>query len=246
MDQITLCGVRIHDLTREQALAEALRERPAPCVVVTPNALMLERCRRTPHYAALLNRATLSLPDGSGVLRAARRCGTPLRERIPGIEFGEALLQAAAERGERVFLLGGAPGVATRAAQQLIQRYPGLAICGTHHGYFAKEGKENRRVIEVVQRAAPEILFVCFGFPLQEEWMEQNLEQLPSLRLAAGLGGSLDVWAGDLRRAPSFLGNLGLEWAWRMLWEPKRWKQFPLLLRFALHSGKVLQDEPQR
>ena len=241
MDQITLCGVRIHDLTREQALAEALRERPAPCVVVTPNALMLERCRRTPHYAALLNRATLSLPDGSGVLRAARRCGTPLRERIPGIEFGEALLQAAAERGERVFLLGGTPGVAARAAQRLIQRFPALQICGTHHGYFNKEGEENRRVIEVIQRAAPGILFVCFGFPAQEKWIAENESVLPSLRLAIGLGGALDVWSGAKKRAPKWVRRIGLEWLWRALSSPDHLRRLPALpafLRVALREPR--------
>jgi N-acetylglucosaminyldiphosphoundecaprenol N-acetyl-beta-D-mannosaminyltransferase len=152
---------------------------------------------------------------------------------VAGISFGEALLAEAARRGDRVFLLGGKDGVAPRAAEKLQKKYPGLIICAAYWGYFEKSGEENRRVLDMIRACRPDILFVCFGFPVQEYWIRQNLPHLPSVRVAAGLGGSLDVWAGDVRRAPVFVQKWGLEWAWRMAAEPERLTQLPQILRFA-------------
>ena len=244
MKEITLCGVRIDNVTPEEAVARALAPGEAPCVTVTPNALMLEACRRSPHHAALLNRATLSLPDGAGVLRAAARKGTPLRTRVAGIDFGFAILAKAEEQGLPVFLLGGAPGVAAEAAGQLRHRFPRLWICGTHHGYFAKEGSEDRAVVEQIRAAAPRILVVCFGFPLQEEWIDQHRAEFPSLRLMAALGGSLDVWAGRVKRAPALLSSHGMEWAWRMLCQPRRLKDLPRLIHFAVKGDSSPHQGP--
>ena len=232
----SLCGVRIDDLTLQEAVKTALSERASPCVVFTPNAVMLDACRKNQALSALLNRATLSLPDGAGVLSAAARKGFLLRERVPGIEFGESILKEAAERSLRVFLLGGKEGVAQRAAQRLSTQYPSLQICGAHTGYFQKTGEENAKVLLHIQKAKPHILFVCFGFPMQERWIDGNLPHLSSLSLVAGLGGSLDVWAGDVKRAPKIVQRCGLEWAWRMLREPKRLKNLPALVRFRLFS----------
>ena len=234
MSKIKLWGVAVDSVTLPRAVEIALTPTRTPRAVFTPNAVMLDACRRDPSLVALLNRATLSLPDGSGVLLAAKRAGTPLAERVSGIAFGEALMQKAAEINARVFLLGGKPGVAARAAYRLRQRISNLRICGPHHGYFQKHGTENDAVVEMIHAARPDILLVCFGFPLQEEWICNNLPKFPFLRVVAGLGGSLDVWSGDLRRAPRLIRVLGLEWAWRVLPDPKRWRQFPALLRIAL------------
>ncbi len=224
-------GVPIHPVTLPQAVSLALKKRPAPCFVVTPNALMLDACRRDASLSALLSRADLSLADGKGLLLAARLQGTPLPCRVAGISFGEALLARAAREGLRVFLLGGSKGVAARAAIRLKQRHPALAVCGTHDGYFEKTGTANDRVLASVRAARPDILFVCFGFPLQERWIAANLSHLHGVRVIAGLGGSLDVWSGDLARAPAWVSSVGLEWAWRMLRQPRRLKSLPALVR---------------
>lgn len=232
--RITVAGVRVDDLTLGEAAEMALREGQDTCWVVTPNAVMLDACRRDASLCALLNRADLSVADGAGVLLAARRQGTPLRERIAGIELGERLLSRAAEEGLRVFLLGGRAGVAERAAERLGLRYPSLRVCGVCDGYFDKEGEEDRCVSEHIRAARPDILLVCMGFPMQERWIEAHVHLFPSLRVIAGLGGSLDVWAGDLRRAPRFMSRMGLEWAWRMAREPRRLRQLPAVLRCAI------------
>ena len=142
MTKIQLFGVGIDDLTLAEAVERTRSAQKAPALVFTPNALMLEAARRDPSLCSLLNRATLSLPDGAGVLWAAKRSGTPLKERIAGIDFGHALLARAAEEGSRVFLLGGKEGVASRAAKALQKELPSLCICGTHHGYFDPHGSK--------------------------------------------------------------------------------------------------------
>lgn len=234
MKSIFLGGIRIDNVTLEEAMAFSLAA-PRPLFTVTPNAIMLDACRRNPRHAALINQAHLSLPDGAGLLLTAKRAGMPLHEKVSGIDFGEALMAAATERGESVFLLGGKPGVAEVAAQQLCERYPRLQICGTYHGYFDKDGTDNLAILERIRRCRPVYLFVCFGFPLQEEWISRNFAALPdSLRVVAGLGGSLDVWAGNIRRAPHILSKIGLEWAWRMALEPRRLKDLPALARILL------------
>ena len=228
-----LRGVRIDNVTMREALEIALDEEGS-AFVVTPNAVMLDACRKNADYADLLGRATLSLADGAGVMLCAKRAGTPLRERIAGISFGEALLERAAQDGLRVFLLGGADGVAEEAARRLRERYDGLQICGCLWGYFEKSGEEDTRVVDIIRAAHPDILFVCFGFPLQEEWIVAHLPLLEDLRVIAGLGGALDVWAGRVCRAPRLISRCGMEWAWRMLCQPKRLKHLPALVRCAL------------
>ena len=241
MSHISLYGVKIDDVGLDEAVELALTDRGEPCWVVTPNALMLDACRREERYADLLNRATLSLADGAGVLMAARRKGTPLRERVAGIEFGEAVLGRAAREGLRVFFLGGGEGVAQKAAQTLAMRYEGLRVCGAYWGYFQKNGEDDRRVIQMLRTARPDILFVCFGFPLQEQWIADHIGLMDGIRVVAGLGGSLDVWSGQLRRAPWIVSSMGMEWLWRMVREPKRLKNLPALARFAVYSGR--EDE---
>ena len=235
MEHIKLYGVKIDNVTKEEAVYRALRTTGESCVVFTPNALMLERARKDEGLANLLNRASLSLPDGAGVLWAAQKMGTPLTERVAGIDFGAEIL-ARAERAElRVFLLGGSEGVAERAAENLQKKHPRLRICGTTWGYFHKAGEDNARVISYIRACRPDILFVCMGFPLQERWVMENLHRLTDIRTIACLGGSLDVWAGDILRAPLWMSRAGFEWLWRMLRQPKRLTALPKMVSFLWH-----------
>ena len=235
MEQIQLYGVKIDNVTKEEAVKRSLCVTGEPCVVFTPNALMLEQCRRDAELASLLNRASLSLPDGAGVLWAARKMGTPLLERVAGIDFGSDLLVCANEAGLRVFLLGGDEGVAERAAEKMRKKHPRLCICGTTWGYFNKSGEENVRVVSYIRACRPDILLVCMGFPVQERWVIENFHHLTDIRVIACLGGSLDVWAGDICRAPSWMSCAGLEWLWRMLRQPRRLATLPQIVSFLWH-----------
>lgn len=199
-------------------------------ILVTPNAEMLSS-----GGGALLSRADLLFPDGIGIGAAMRRLGHPPREKTCGIELAGRLFENYTARGAqvRVFLLGGRPGVAARAAERLGKRYGGVEICGVHHGYFDVKGDENREVIKKISASGAELLIVCMGFPRQERWMLENRHRMPKVRLMMGLGGSLDVWSGDLPRAPKAVRSAGLEWAYRTLKQPSRLGRLPNLARFA-------------
>lgn len=246
MGKVTVFGIQFDNLSMDEAVRRALRDHGEPQTVVTPNALIADACARDPSLCRLVNSASLVLPDGAGILSAARRQGTPLRERVAGIDFAERLLAVAAERGERVFLLGGGDGVAPAAAKNLQKKFPGLCICGCFWGYFNRHGEENRRLLGIINSCKPSILLVCFGFPVQEQWIRENIGFLPSVRIAAGLGGSLDVWAGRVRRAPEFVRSANMEWAWRMVTEPRRLRNLPALIRFRFAGKKTDENASNR
>ena len=217
--RINVMGVGFDNLTLDEAVSEALRlirERRS-AYVVTPNPEIVMICRENPEAMEAVQQADLVLPDGIGVVYGAKILGTPLKGKLPGIDFVTALMAELAKTGGRVFLLGSKPGVAELAAENLVSRFPGLQVCGTMDGYF----KDDAPVIEAVNAAAPDLLFVCLGAPKQELWMRRNAPKL-NVGLMAGLGGSLDVFAGTVKRAPVIFQKLGLEWFYRLLKEPKR------------------------
>ena len=191
-------------------------------VIFTPNPQILLKACKDSELKKALALSSFNIPDGIGVILASHLLGCPLKERISGIDLGEDILALAARHSYSVFLLGGKHGVARRAARELQSRYEGLRICGTHHGYF----EDNERLIAQISRLRPDIILVCLGSPKQEKWIMNNLSALPSVRLAIALGGSLDVWSGKIKRAPSGFRSLGLEWLWRTVREPKRARIF--------------------
>jgi len=197
--------------------------------VVTPNPEIVMLCRSDAALLAAVNAATLVLPDGIGVIKGAQLLGTPLKEKIPGIEFAENLLGCMAARGLSVFLLGAKPGVSELAAEKLAARFDGLKIAGTNDGYFT----DNTTVIKKINGASPDLLLVCLGAPKQEHWMQQNAPLL-KVGLMAGLGGAMDVFAGVAERAPENWRRLNLEWLYRLKSDPSRAGRMMNLPKFAL------------
>lgn len=181
--------------------------------IVTPNPEMCLAAQRDSEFRDILNRADLAVPDGVGLLLAARFLGTPLRERVAGIDLLLQLAHEFAKNAWRIYLLGGASGVPERAAQALRVRYPNILIVGTDSG---GEG------IERIRQAAPDMLLVAFGQVKQEKWIAENLPKLPSIKVAMGVGGAFDFLSGESMRAPRFLQRAGLEWLWRLVVEPWR------------------------
>jgi N-acetylglucosaminyldiphosphoundecaprenol N-acetyl-beta-D-mannosaminyltransferase len=218
-------------------LTSLLRERlntPSPTVIFTPNAKIAGDALRDASLHALLEKADLLLPDGAGILLTSRRhADRPLAHRLPGIEAGEIALQLAAKGQHPVYFLGGKPGVAERAAKAWQERLPPLPIAGTNHGYFDTQGPENESILQKIRESGAQILFVCLGFPAQERWIVKNKSALPAVRLFMGLGGSFDVWSGNVRRAPALFRAIHAEWLWRMLAEPRRFVQFPALIGYV-------------
>jgi N-acetylglucosaminyldiphosphoundecaprenol N-acetyl-beta-D-mannosaminyltransferase len=207
-------------------------------LVVTANPELVMAAHRDPRVMEVVRQAALVVADGIGVVWASRRLGTPLPERVPGIELMDALCGLAALQGWPVFLLGGLPGVADRAALALQRRHPGLRVAGTHHGYF----RDDEPVVRAVAGSGARLLFCGLGSPRQELWLAENVDRL-GVRVAMGVGGSLDVLAGRSARAPAWLRRLHLEWLYRLLREPWRWRRQLDLVRFA---WRVLGSRPGR
>lgn len=239
-DRAAVLGIGFDILTADEAVrraADAL-EGDELLTVVTPNPVISMRCFYDARLFRAVSGASLSLADGRGIIDAAGRLGVPITERIAGIDFGYSLLRRAAEGKKRVFLLGGRPGRADEAAKKLSAALPGLDICGTCDGF---EGSENDDKLRALLAAAhPDILFVCLGSPRQECWIDDNREFLErvGVRVAAALGGSLDVWSGDVRRAPEPFIRLRLEWLWRCIREPRRLRVIPTLVRYRILTRK--------
>lgn len=200
----------------------------------TPNSEMIYRASKSKDLLKILNSADILFPDGIGSYIGMKISRNPVRERTSGIDLAEFLLKEASRRGHKVFLLGAKDGIASKATKNLKLKYKGLNICGYHHGYFDKSGSKNDEIIKKINSSGADILFVCFGFPNQEKWIANNLSSLNTVKLAVGLGGSLDVWSGNIKRAPVFVSKLGLEWLWRILKDPKRLKRVGFLVGFAL------------
>ena len=239
MKKINVRGVNFDDVTLSEA-AEKLGEHMAKgegiVAVYTPNAEIVQLCIDKNEYYGLINSAEMIVPDGIGVIKAARILGTPLKERVPGVELGEKMIEYCAKNGHKVYFLGGKPGVASLAAKNMTEKYPELTVCGTGDGYFKKEGEESEEVIGKIADSGAELLFVCLGVPVQEKWINDNKEKLSfvGVKVAMALGGSLDVYSGTVKRAPAFFCKTGLEWFYRLLKQPSRIGRMIKLPKFLI------------
>lgn len=230
--RIDVLGVGFDNVTMEEAVERgmSLLHSEGAHYVVTPNPEIVEVCRENEAARAAVNGASLVLPDGIGIIKGAAILGTPLEERTPGIEFAAHIVERMAGEGMSLYLLGAKPGVAEKAAENLKNQYPGLVIAGTHDGYFKEDGP----VVEDIRRSGADCVFVCLGAPKQEFWMAKN-GPATGAHLLCGLGGSLDVFAGVVERAPKFWCDHGLEWFYRLCKEPKRIGRMMKLPIFLVH-----------
>ncbi len=229
--RVDVLGVGFDNYSMAEAKEAALRlmKEEKTAYTVTPNPEIVWEARKNSELKAALDSADLVIPDGIGVVYGAAILKTPLRERVPGIELATLLIEEMSAVGGRVYLLGSKPGVAEKAAEELKKRFPGLVICGTGDGYFKDDGP----VIEKINAQRPDLLLVCLGFPKQEIWMHRCRERIKA-GMMMGLGGVLDVFAGDVKRAPDAWCNLGLEWLYRLLKQPSRIKRMIKLPVFLL------------
>ena len=215
-----ILGLNFDNVTMEEALeiGEQLLQNPSASVVVTPNAEIAYDAYKDSSFCSLLNQADLMLPDGAGVVLAAKLRKTPLKGKVAGIDFAAGMLRIFAKNGAPLFLLGSKPGVGEAAAEKMKQMAPGLQICGIADGYF----KDEDAVISMINASGAQALYVCLGAPKQEEFMFRHRLELSTVRLMAGLGGSLDSFAGNVKRAPKWMIKLQLEWLYRLIKQPKR------------------------
>ncbi|HTD34111.1 MAG TPA: WecB/TagA/CpsF family glycosyltransferase [Candidatus Elarobacter sp.] len=208
-------------------------------VVVTLGVEMVMEARRNPAFRDVVNHAAVVTCDTIGLLAASHLRGGPLRERVTGVELVGDLAARSASRGDvRLYLLGGARDTAQRAADALRARYPGAIIDGARDGYFRED--ENDAVAAAIRASGANVLLAGLGFPKQELWLARHLAAT-GCGVGIGIGGSLDVYAGNVARAPAFFQRTGLEWAYRLAKEPRRWRRQLALPRFALAAfGEAL------
>jgi len=234
--KINILGVEFDNLTLEEAVCQgaALATGEGFHYVVTPNPEIVNLAREDESYGALLNGASLVLPDGIGIVYAARILNQPIRTRVPGIDFATGLMEQLANTPTRLYLLGAKPGVAEQAATRLSDQFPGLTICGTGDGYF----QDSEAVVEEIRAAQADVVFVCLGAPKQERWMAE-FGPKTGAKLMLGLGGALDVFSGQVQRAPVVWQKMGMEWCYRLLHQPSRlgrMAKLPLFLVTAMRS----------
>lgn len=229
--KINVMGVNFDNVTMEEAMdnARQILEGSETVYVVTPNSEIVYEAMHDENLMDLLNAASMVLPDGAGVVLGSKILGTPLKQKVAGVEFADHLMDVLIEKHKKLYLLGSKPGVAEMAAEKMIQKHPGLMICGMADGYF----KDEAAVVQKVNASGADVLFVCLGAPKQEIFMQNHKDEL-NVKMMIGLGGSLDSFAGTVKRAPRWMIQLNLEWLYRLLKEPKRLGRMMRLPKFIL------------
>lgn len=231
-DKADILGAYVDIVNTGQALQKIkeLGRDGHPSHVITLNAEIVYQAQEDPDLLRIINEADLVTPDGIGIVWAGKKLGYPFQERVTGIDLLYQLCSEAAKEGWRVYLLGAAPGVAEEAGRKLCAAYPGLPVCGCHDGYFSDQ--EMEALIAEICETQPDILFVALGAPKQEFWIKQYKQQL-NVPVSIGVGGSFDVVAGIKERAPQWVIKANLEWLYRLLKEPSRFKRQLALPKFA-------------
>lgn len=239
MSKTDIRGLEIDNITMAEAIeasAEVLSV-GGKMTVFTPNAEIAQACAESKETMRIVSSADMLLPDGAGVLKAAKILGTPLKEKVAGVEYGEKLARLCAEKGYSLYILGGKPDVAEKAAKNLQSRYPALKIAGCRDGYFDKSYVGSKDTVNAVNASGADVLFVCFGFPAQEKWVYENSSRL-SAKIIACLGGSVDIYAGTAKRAPKLFISLRLEWLWRLIKQPSRIGRMTVLPKYIIETKK--------
>ncbi len=230
-DTVDILGVLVDRADFQSALGTVKQylDSDVAHAIYTPNPEIIMHAYRNKKYMDVLNRADMVVPDGIGVVYGSKIVGKPVKERVAGYDLSCALLKYAGEKSKKVFLFGGKPGVAEMAAERMKEMYLGIEIAGTTHGYH----KSYDHVATEIKNSGADIVLVCLGAPKQEFWIDKN-KDATGAKILIGAGGSLDVFAGTVKRAPAFFRKLNLEWFYRLIKQPSRAGRMLDLPRFAI------------
>ena len=232
-EKIDILGVKVDSVTMAQAVAqvEGYMDERKKVLIATANAEMIMRATHDEELKNILNDAALVMPDGAGTVWAAHHLGYEMPERVAGYDLAQELMRIAPSKKQKVFFFGSAPGVAEKAKAKAEELYPGIEIVGTRDGYFKPE--DEPAIIEEIKAAQPDLLLAALGVPKQEKWLNAHLKEL-GVPVAIGVGGTLDVMAGVMKRAPYWMQKAKLEWLFRGLLQPKRAGRLMALPKFVL------------
>lgn len=236
-DQIKILNVNVDCVNLDEAMqkVEEFVLEQKPHHIVTANPEIIYASNYNPELLGIVNHAALVTADGTGVVWASGQLGRHLQERVTGIDLVYKICEKAPQKGWKLFILGSAPGVADAAADNIRKMYPGVEIVGTQHGYFKPE--EEPEIVEMIKKSTPDVLFVALGAPKQEFWISKYMDEL-QVPVMLGIGGSMDVLSGNVKRAPEIWQKMNLEWLYRLLSQPSRWKRMLNLPKFAVEVLK--------
>jgi len=222
LERVDILGIPVDKITEKESLEriiDFINEKKFH-LIVTINSENATKALENKIFLDVIKNADLVIPDGIGIIFASKILGNKLPERIPGIDLSYKLLEISNEKGYKIVLIGGKEGVAEGAKENLKKIFPNLNIAMTYNGYFNED--EERKIVDEIQKIEPDILLVGMGSGKQEIWIWNNREKFKNIGVCIGVGGTLDIWAGKKKRAPKLVQNLGLEWLYRVIIEPKR------------------------
>ena len=237
MDRVNIHGVYIINIKMRETVEKVMELINGNSInaVYTPNSEIIMQAQRDPELKSILNNAGLLIPDGAGVVLASKILGTPLKEKVSGIDLTKKLFETFAGKNVGFYILGGRPGVAEIAAVNIMEKYGKVKITGYHNGYFNPD--EEDHIIELINESRADILLVGMGAPKQEFWIHRNMYRL-SCKVCIGVGGAIDIFAGKASLAPETIRKLGFEWLYRLIREPRRYKRMMDLPRFIILTIK--------
>lgn len=229
MNRVSIMNVRIDNKSMKEMLDlvnNKIKDREK-YVIYTPNSEVIMMCQTDKEFLDCINKSDINIPDGIGVIYASKIKKHPLKEKVAGFDLSIAMLEMANRDGLKLYIVGGKPGVADFAAENIKKKYSNIRVVGTHHGYFKgahinqEDSQEEINIINDINNKKPDILFVGFGAKKQEKWINHNKNKL-DVTIFIGNGGTIDCLAGTVKRAPDIYIKLGLEWFYRLLKQPQR------------------------
>ena len=231
-ERVEILGVKVDSVTMQEAveLVENLIDAGKPSIVATANAEMLMAATQDLELKNILNSAELVVPDGAGTVWAARHLGKKMPERVAGFDLVQELMKNAPLKARKIFLFGSAPGIADKAKLKAEELYPGIKIVGTRNGYFKPE--DEAEIILQIKNSSPDILLAALGVPKQEKWLAAHKAEL-NIPVSIGVGGTFDVMAGVVKRAPLWMQKAKLEWLFRAMLQPSRAGRLLALPKFV-------------
>jgi len=231
---VDIAGINIDDITMEQAVERVYEfiSSNENHSIYTPNAEIMMDGITNKYLNQVLNTADMLVADGAGVVLASKILGREVTQKVSGVDLVKNLLKSSAKRPIKFFLFGGKPGIADTANAHILCDYPGARVVGTRNGYFTPEDDE--KTIDEINSSGADVLLVCLGAPKQELWIHENKDKL-KVKVCLGVGGTLDILAGNVKLAPDFFRNNGLEWLYRLYKEPSRFIRMLRLPKFVLY-----------